>query len=55
MTECGCGSVTAHPASGSFCTTQVNLTMPNKAIAELQSVTRAIGRCDLPLNRLRGF
>jgi hypothetical protein len=32
MTECGRSSVIAHPASGSFCSTQVNLTVPRRGI-----------------------
>jgi hypothetical protein len=32
MAECGRGRVIAHPASGSFCPTQVNLTMPARVL-----------------------
>jgi hypothetical protein len=33
MAECGRGSLIALPALGSFCSTQVNLTMPAKALS----------------------
>jgi hypothetical protein len=45
MAECGRGSVIALPALGSFCSTQVNLTMPSDLIG-LMTAFIAIPRND---------
>jgi hypothetical protein len=56
MAECGRGSVIARPASGSFCSMQVNLTMPlapliAQVVFDRRDLPRVVARSSRPLTR----